>query len=127
MMEHNPRWQARWLNMVRLMHPAGLLVMSCATAGRRQHGTAQHQADASPLTVAAGQSHYRNLVRSDFEPLVHLPAFFAAHAFHTDHGAHDLYFFGVGREAEAAVVERARALAAAFDGHDERRNILGLG
>jgi 2-polyprenyl-3-methyl-5-hydroxy-6-metoxy-1,4-benzoquinol methylase len=48
-MEHNPFWVATLTNMIRLLKPGGLLVMSCATIGRKEHGTARSLPGASPL------------------------------------------------------------------------------
>jgi len=60
-MEHNPYWAATIENMVRLLRPGGLFVLSCASPGRAAHGLASQEAWASPLTVAAGWDYYRNL------------------------------------------------------------------
>jgi SAM-dependent methyltransferase len=60
-MEHNPYWEATVKNMVRLLRPGGLFVLSCAAPGRAPHGLASQEAWASPLTVAAGWDYYRNL------------------------------------------------------------------
>jgi SAM-dependent methyltransferase len=38
-MEHNPFWAETVKNMIRLCKPGGLVVMTCATLGRREHGT----------------------------------------------------------------------------------------
>jgi len=60
-MEHNPYWAATIENMVRLLRPGGLFVLSCASPGRPAHGLTSREAWASPLTVAAGWDYYRNL------------------------------------------------------------------
>ena len=71
MMEHNPNWRETWLNMLRMVREDGLLVMTCASIGRKKHGTSDSTPFDSPLTVATGQNYYRNLVETDFTQLLH--------------------------------------------------------
>ena len=61
-MEHNPEYDKTWLNMVRLLSRDGLMIMTCATYGRRQHGTLESNPADSPLTIGIGQNYYRNLI-----------------------------------------------------------------
>lgn len=125
MMEHNPNWQETWLNMLRMVRADGLVVMTCASVGRKKHGTSDSTPFDSPLTVATGQNYYRNLVESDFTQLVHHDAFFAVHGWFTDYVSHDLYFFGVGRAASPSLQERATQLKAAFAEYYRKKNIGG--
>lgn len=66
-MEHNPAWEATTRNMVRLLRPGGLLLLTCAAPGRPEHGTTRTSPLDSPLTVATGQEYYQNLDQHDFE------------------------------------------------------------
>lgn len=66
-MEHNPNWQSTTRNMIRMLRPAGLFLLTCAAPGRDEHGTARTSPWASPLTVAGGQDYYDNLDHRDFE------------------------------------------------------------
>lgn len=125
MMEHNPDWARTWLNMIRVMKPDGLLVLTCATVGRKQHGTSEYQPGASPLTVSKQQEHYRNLVADDIAGLMRLERWFSEHAFHVDHESHDLYFVGVGSNAADGVRERARLLIRSLDQYYENKNVAG--
>jgi SAM-dependent methyltransferase len=125
-MEHNPAWPETWLNMLRLMAPSGLMIMTCATAGRAEHGTAGTSPEDSPLTAGLGQNYYRNLVAEDFRRLAMPETWFAAHEFFTDHVSHDLYFVGIGRSAALDTVTRARGLITAFEDYYYRKNIFGL-
>ena len=124
-MEHNAHWRETWLNMIRLMRPDGLMIMTCASPGRRQHGTSEFSPDVSPLTAGAGQDYYRNLVARDFEAILAHSAWFARHQFLTDHSHNDLLFWGVGLAVAAPVLERADALRAALDAFYEQRNTFG--
>jgi SAM-dependent methyltransferase len=125
-MEHNPYWRETWVNMLRLLKPDGLMVMTCATAGRRQHGTEQFSPGDSPLTLSAGQNYYRNLVKEDFEAIVMHSGWFSHHEFLTDHSHNDLFFYGVGRGVSPKVLEKARRLSAGLRNFYENRNILGV-
>jgi SAM-dependent methyltransferase len=92
--EHNPYWQATFENMVRVCHPGGLVIMTCATQGRPEHGTARTTPSDSPLTVAQGWDYYQNLAEQDFRRAFDLDAMFDSYEFEVDDQHHDLYFHG---------------------------------
>ncbi len=125
-MEHNPGWQKTWLNMLRLLKSDGLMIMTCATLGRRQHGTDSYQPFDSPLTSAMGQNHYKNLEATDFLNIANPQAWFSVWGFYVDGSSHDLYFFGLGLEAPEAVREQANHLKNALQDHYYRINTLGM-
>lgn len=64
--EHAEPWPAIWRNMVRMLKPGGLIVMTCAGTGRPEHGTSRSDIGSSPLTVAQGNEYYKNLTPADF-------------------------------------------------------------
>lgn len=64
--EHAEAWRDIWLNMVRMLKPGGLIVMTCAGTGRPEHGTRRSDVGSSPLTVALGSDYYQNLSPEDF-------------------------------------------------------------
>lgn len=125
MMEHNPDWAVTWLNMLRLLKGDGLLLMTCATTGRRKHGTPDRDPSNSPLTVGKGQNYYRNLTGDDFARLTPLDAWFSESAFFADAVSKDLYFIGLGPRAPAPTRSLFRALVAAFEAHYREKNING--
>lgn len=94
-MEHNPHWGATFLNMVRMCRPGGLVLMTCATTGRAEHGTSRTSALDSPLTVELGWDYYRNLLAEDFAEVIDLDANFSQYRFWTNQHSHDLYFCGI--------------------------------
>lgn len=110
-MEHNPHWQATFANMVRLLKPGGLLLMSCATRGRPEHGTTRTSPADSPLTIGIGWDYYRNLTVQDFERHFDLSQSFSRHfATHYYQGC-DLFFIGFcAGAAPPAGVSKAFAL-----------------
>jgi len=109
-MEHNPHWKETFQNMVRLCRSDGLMVMTCATWGRKEHGTARSLPDNSPLTVSKGWSYYRNLRARDFiearlmEPL-------SAWSFFENWRSFDLYFVGTKAPLDDQARRRVAALA----------------
>lgn len=64
--EHASEWRDIWRNMIRMLKPGGLLVMTCAGIGRPEHGTRRSDIGSSPLTVARGSDYYQNLSPEDF-------------------------------------------------------------
>ena len=40
-LEHNPYWSETLANMLRMLRPGGLFLVTCATTGRQEHGTRQ--------------------------------------------------------------------------------------
>lgn len=77
--EHDPHWPLTLQNMVRLVRPGGLLIVTCASAGRPEHGTFRSDPSLSPGTQQVGLDHYENvelarfaaaLVESDFDKTV---------------------------------------------------------
>lgn len=64
--EHNPYWAETFANMVRMCKSGGLVFFTCATTGRKEHGTTRTDSESSPLTVKIGWEYYRNLDENDF-------------------------------------------------------------
>jgi SAM-dependent methyltransferase len=92
--EHNPRWIETFRNMHRMTMPGGIVLITCASTGRREHGTARTTPAESPGTTARGWDYYRNLARSDFEQHLPLAQMFERHAFYRNDVSKDLYFIG---------------------------------
>jgi SAM-dependent methyltransferase len=96
--EHNPYWVETWSNMLRMTRPGGLVLMSCATTGRREHGTTRSAPDSSPFTVEHGWNYYRNLTQAHFESRFDLDQWFSDHAFVVSAESFDLYFVGIMKD-----------------------------
>jgi len=124
-MEHNPYWRETWVNMLRLVRPGGLVVMTCATLGRRQHGTTEFNPADSPLTHQLGQNYYQNLTQQDFEGIINHAGWFCHYGFSQDHETHDLYFWGVRHGASAEHMQAASNFGAALRDYYHNKNILG--
>lgn len=91
--EHNPYWLETFVNMHRMCD--GLVVFTCATEGRAEHGTSRTSPSDSPFTVE--WNYYRNLVENDFVDALDMDSMFSRWNFSTNENSHDLYFWGLVR------------------------------
>jgi SAM-dependent methyltransferase len=94
--EHNPYWLETFFNMWRMTKLGGLLIFSCATTGRGEHGTSRTSPQDSPLTIEHGwNDYYKNLTQQDFTNALNFQYLFETHTFQTNETSYDLYFAGV--------------------------------
>lgn len=92
--EHNPHWLETFQNMHRMTKPGGLVVFTCASKGRLEHGTRRAEYESSPGTSSLGMDYYRNLNEQDFRQALRLEEMFARHLFFYIKRSRDLYFIG---------------------------------
>jgi SAM-dependent methyltransferase len=92
--EHNPHWAATFRNMHRMTKDGGIVLVTCASRGRREHGTTRTSPQESPGTTALGWNYYRNLNRSDFQSHFELDQMFQTHVLFRNEVSQDLYFVG---------------------------------
>lgn len=110
-MEHNPYWKETFRNMVRLCRPGGLVIMTCASVGRPEHGTTRRLPQDSPLSVGIGWDYYRNLREADF---LSMPGFgddFAKHKFWVHWNHYDLLFMGIKKPLQGLDPAKGQAWA----------------
>lgn len=88
--EHDQHWVQTFQKMIDLVKPKGMIVFSCATTGRAEHGTLATDAGSSPFTI----NYYRNLTQDDFEKHFDFDDLFVEYGFGVDPNHHDLYFWG---------------------------------
>lgn len=94
--EHNPRWVETFTNMIRMCKAGGLVLMTCATEGRNEHGTHAESPGDSPFTIQKGWGeYYKNLTEQDFLDNIDIQSFFSEHQFYVNNSSHDLYFWGI--------------------------------
>lgn len=105
-MEHNPSWRETFANMIRLTRSGGLVVMTCATHGRPEHGTTRTDPEASPLTVEKGWDYYKNLGPSDFLNAFDFQESFSSFRFWSNWSPKDLYFVGIRKTGDAQPVQK---------------------
>ena len=91
MLEHDLYWQRSLVAMCEHLKPGGLLIVTCATTGRAEHGTTKRRPGSAPFVG----DYYRNLTQADVEPhligLEHIEF-----SVNTDHK--DLYLRAIKRE-----------------------------
>ena len=111
-MEHNPEWKPTMVNMIRLCRPGGLVVMTCATTGRKEHGTTRTSPDDSPLTIGLGWEYYQNLTERDFRNALALEHNLEIVAFFANWASRDIYMVGFkrGSPPPANAAEQIRAI-----------------
>jgi len=93
--EHDEHWPDTFTTMCRLTRPGGLVVVTCASTGRPEHGTRRTDQKESPGTQARGLDYYRNLTEQDFRALPGFGSWFKEHLFSYNPTSFDLYFVGV--------------------------------
>ncbi len=87
--EHDPDWNKTFYNMIRLCRSGGLIIVTCATDGRPEHGTRR----TSPADSAYATDYYKNLNVFDFEDNFPLGNWFPWYGF--EKRGFDLYFYGL--------------------------------
>lgn len=91
--EHNPYWKETFLNMHRMVSGDGVVIVTCASRGRLEHGT-ERTSDKSPGTKSVGWKYYKNLTENDFLQAFDLPLMFDRYGFFYIPVSQDLYFYG---------------------------------
>jgi tetratricopeptide (TPR) repeat protein len=105
-LEHNPYYHETFLNMIENTASGGLIVFTCATTGRPEHGTTRTDPSQSPGTSAIGWDYYKNLTESDFDETV-ITTKLSDYYFFTNPSSQDLYFVGIKKGANTV---QAKAL-----------------
>ncbi len=100
-LEHNPFWRETVANMLRMTRPGGLVLISCATTGRFEHGTTRTNPDASPFTSAEKWDYYQNLTAGDLEASLNLSGWLSDWSSWVNFVSRDLYFVGLRHGGEA--------------------------
>lgn len=91
MLEHDKHWRHSLYAMTKNLRCGGLLLFTCATTGRPEHGTTRTQPESSPAT----NDYYYNLTQKDIEASPSWLAQFRYYKFSVDPISHDLQFFGI--------------------------------
>lgn len=93
--EHDMHWQDTIMNAVRLLKSEGLLLFTCATEGRNEHGTTRTTPQDSPFTYSLFNDYYMNLTEADIRSIPGFIDSFTTYKFSTNMNTKDLYFFGI--------------------------------
>lgn len=91
-LEHDQFWPKTLANMISLTKPNGLMLFSCATTGRPEHGTTRTSPADSPYT----NDYYHNLGIEEIDKAIDFSKYFKQYEFivHTTPSC-DLYFWGI--------------------------------
>jgi SAM-dependent methyltransferase len=87
--EHDKHWQETFQKMWNVVK--GLVIFSCATTGRPEHGTTATNPADSPFT----NDYYKNLTEKDFREAFYLNDMFSKYEFSVNERPEDLYFWGL--------------------------------
>jgi len=90
--EHNPYWEKTLINMIRMTKKGGVIVFTCASKGRVEHGTERTNPNCSPGSQKLGWNYYKNLEESDFNRIIFKDL--SRHRFYKNSQSFDLYFIG---------------------------------
>lgn len=89
--EHDKHWIETFLNMHRLVHEGGLVVFTCASTGRHEHGTTRTSPQDSPATT----DYYHNVSMKEFMDAIIVEDMFSSYSFEYNAETCDLYFWGI--------------------------------
>jgi SAM-dependent methyltransferase len=93
--EHDRYWVKTLNNAIRLLRPGGMLLMTCATTGRPEHGTRRTTPNDAPLLSEVDDEwadYYRNLDEQDVRAEIDVPGLFQFAEFSIGKETCDLYF-----------------------------------
>lgn len=93
--EHNAYWVDTFNNMIKLADDDGIVIFTCATQGRLEHGTYRTDVFSSPGTSSKDNSYYLNLSAQDFNKAFPLKDIFVSYDFYVNTLTKDLYFYGL--------------------------------
>lgn len=91
MLEHDKHYEKSLKRMYEILRPGGLMIITCATEGRPEHGTKNRLPECSPQTT----DYYKNITASDLLEVFHDPDMFDRFEISINKEHHDLYFWGV--------------------------------
>ena len=98
--EHDMYYARSLNNMVRLLRSGGLMVFTCASTGRHEHGTLRTTPENAPFLSQFSEewaNYYKNLTESDIKKVLDVNNIFAEYEFKYEPETCDLYFWGIKR------------------------------
>jgi len=90
--EHAENWKKIFESMSKSLKNTGVLIFTCASTGRIEHGTLRSNVSESPGTM---NSYYKNLTKKDFENNFNLHEMFEKYFLFYNFYSFDLYFIGI--------------------------------
>lgn len=93
--EHDEFWDKTIQNGIDSLHPGGLMLFSCATTGRPEHGTRRTTPHDSPFTSKIENDYYGNLTEEDVTSKIDMDQFLTYEFISRETWPQDLYFWGI--------------------------------
>lgn len=97
--EHDMFYEKTIQNIIRMLKPGGMFLFTCASLGRKEHGTIKSDGSFSaPLlkkVSAEWANYYKNLQEDDIRNILGFNENFPDGYFEYDVNSGDLYFFGI--------------------------------
>jgi len=96
--EHDMFYARTLQNMVKLLRPGGLLVFTCASTGRPEHGTLRSYPTDAPFLEGVDEkwaNYYKNLTEDDIRAVMDINNTFTEFNFEFEPRSCDLYFWGI--------------------------------
>lgn len=91
-LEHDEHWIASVWSMYTNLKVGGLMIITCASINRKEHGTTRSEPESSPFT----NDYYGNISAVDFEKV--LPRqWFSMYSLEQRRNDEDLVFYGIKR------------------------------
>ena len=91
--EHDPHYKETINNMFSLLREGGLMIITCATTGRKEHGTIKVEPLSNPLGIKVFGNYYKNITEKDIREVMDIDFLFASYEFIKQNT--DLYFWGI--------------------------------
>lgn len=96
--EHDPEYADSWRKIYDLLKPGGVFCFTCASTGRKEHGT-QRESPGDSLGTIGGfpemQDYYKNLTVQELYEVFQMNDAFSTWDAYYNAKSHDLYFIGV--------------------------------
>ena len=101
-LEHDPYWFKTIHKAIELLRPGGMLLCTCATGLRAEHGTLNaHHEHSGMSNIQQYANHYHNISRDEFESAA-IPSLFQST--HVDSNSEDFRFVGIKKIAMGYVI-----------------------
>lgn len=98
--EHDMYYTRSLNNMYNQLRSGGLMIFTCASDGRHEHGTLRTTPENAPFLSKFGEewsNYYKNLNESDIRRAIDVSNMFSSFEFKYQPETCDLYFWGVKR------------------------------
>ena len=96
--EHDPEYKESFEKIYKMLKPNGVFCFTCASTGRREHGTRRTSPQDSYGTIGSIDNmvdYYKNLTESDLNTVLPLNTLFSAWDTYYNAESCDLYFVGI--------------------------------